>query len=423
MPRYLRIGFTVFALVAVGCAPERHAVRLRTADGQVRTTTPPLRPPVEVQVEEVSRAVRAIARTIAPVADPLESARQRFGVPIRGGVYVFSARTQQVRPLDAAAAEREDLPPELLAQTRGYLGWCESIRKHGDCLQIVRNGGILDAHGRYAVAMGIAQGETIEATKDSLKGMVDPDAVMAMLVSGMTMYMMLWVLPEPISKGVAAVLTAALVVYLGVDTLYALGRGWKALVDSVDKATTFEELRAAGERFGRVMGANTARILFMLATAAIGGEANLAKVAPTLPGAAQASRLALGEGSVALEAVGAVESVVVAEAGLTIVLAPGAVVMASHGGFLGSKRGPLANPPYQELQNGDAVIGGRTFSGHALDQMRNRGLTPAVVEDAIQNGTRSPDPIPGRFRFYEPRNNLTVITEGERVVTVIPGER
>lgn len=372
------LSLLVLALAAVGCAPGRHTVRLRTADGQVRTTTPRPRPPIEVPKEEIHQAVRALARKVIPAADPLEFTRQKFEVPVRGGVYVFNPRTQQIRPLDAAAAAREDLPPELVAQARGYLGWCESIHKHGDCLQILRNGGILDAHGRYAVAMAIAQGETIEATKESLKGMVNPDAVMAMVVSGMTMYMMLWVLPEPVSKGIAAVVTVALVVYLGVDTLYTLGWGWKALVDAADKATSFEELRKAGTDFGKVMGADTARILFMLATAAMGnGAAGMAKIGPTLPGAAQASRLAVAEGGIGLEALGTVESVTIAESGLTIGLAAGAEIhsslMIGQGSGASGGESPASNPKNAVLlrkqlasEAGEAELkagGGRPIAG------------------------------------------------------------
>jgi hypothetical protein len=91
-------------------------------------------------------------------------------------------------------------------------------------------------------------------------------------------------------------------------------------------------------------------------------------------------------------------------------------------GFLGSRRAPLANAAEQPLRNADSVIGGRTFSGHALDQMQNRGLMPSVVENTIQHGVRSADPIAGRFRFFDPVNNVTVITEGKRVVTAIPGK-
>jgi hypothetical protein len=53
--------------------------------------------------------------------------------------------------------------------------------------------------------------------------------------------------------------------------------------------------------------------------------------------------------------------------------------------------------------------------------MQNRGLMPSVVENTIRTGVRSADPIVGRTRFYDAVNNVTVITEGERVVTAIPG--
>jgi hypothetical protein len=53
--------------------------------------------------------------------------------------------------------------------------------------------------------------------------------------------------------------------------------------------------------------------------------------------------------------------------------------------------------------------------------MQNRGLMPSVVENTIRTGARFADPIVGRTRFYDPINNVTVITEGERVVTAIPG--
>src|SRR5689334_9397204 len=81
----------LLALAGAGCAPSLHTVRLRTADGQeVRTTTPPPRPPLVLSKEEVHRAVRALEQKIVPVADPLEFARQRFEVPLREGVYLFN---------------------------------------------------------------------------------------------------------------------------------------------------------------------------------------------------------------------------------------------------------------------------------------------------------------------------------------------
>src|SRR3954464_4888992 len=91
------LSFLLFALLQVGCAPTRHSVRLQAADGQVRTTVPPPRPPVALAKEEVRRAVRALSQKVVPVADPVEFARERFEAPIREGVYLFNARTMELK--------------------------------------------------------------------------------------------------------------------------------------------------------------------------------------------------------------------------------------------------------------------------------------------------------------------------------------
>src|ERR1043165_3742153 len=99
----------VFALAAGGCVPGRHLVRLRTTDGQVQTTTPRPRPPVAVPKEEIHHAVRTLAHKVIPAPAPLDFPRQKFEIPVRGGVYAFNPRTQQIQPLDEAAVAREDL--------------------------------------------------------------------------------------------------------------------------------------------------------------------------------------------------------------------------------------------------------------------------------------------------------------------------
>jgi RHS repeat-associated protein len=64
-------------------------------------------------------------------------------------------------------------------------------------------------------------------------------------------------------------------------------------------------------------------------------------------------------------------------------------------------------------------IGGRDYSGHALDRMQGRGVPPSAVEDAIQNGARTPGNTPGT-EVHSGSNGVTVVTgNGGRVVTVI----
>ncbi|MCY3821372.1 MAG: DUF4258 domain-containing protein [Gammaproteobacteria bacterium] len=89
-------------------------------------------------------------------------------------------------------------------------------------------------------------------------------------------------------------------------------------------------------------------------------------------------------------------------------------------GFRGSKGLELENAPYQTRRNQPTTINDREFSAHALDQMQNRGVTPSVVESAINSGGRFPTQ-PGTTGFYDAGNDLRVIMNSDtgRVVTVI----
>jgi hypothetical protein len=108
------------------------------------------------------------------------------------------------------------------------------------------------------------------------------------------------------------------------------------MVRELDAATTFNEVRSAGQRYGRLVGAQTAKILILLATAAIAQGGLIARLMK-LPQAVQASAtLAAETGGVTLEAVGAVKGAQVLQGGVAITVAgaaqgAAAVAMAAHG--------------------------------------------------------------------------------------------
>jgi hypothetical protein len=327
---FAHLPLLLIVLVQVGCAPAPHTVRFRTADGEFRVTTPAPRAPMALPKEEVHRAVRALAKQVVPVADPAAFARERFGMPVMEGVYLLDARTKELKPADKATEANEEPPPEMLEQARKYLRYCEARQMPGDCFGALHGRRTLDAHGRYTVAMGIAIAGTFEATHESLKDMLSVQEVLSMVVAGVTMYAVLWVLPEPTSKGLAAAITIVMVGYVGVHTLYSVGTGFADLIENSEKATTFEALHDEGERFAGVMGADTAQVLVMVATAAVGsGFGQFLKVLPKLPGAPQASQLAVAEGGVSFEQLGSVEGVTIGKGGLTISLSGGAVLATS----------------------------------------------------------------------------------------------
>lgn len=89
--------------------------------------------------------------------------------------------------------------------------------------------------------------------------------------------------------------------------------------------------------------------------------------------------------------------------------------------FVGSKRNQYQNVPYQPVRNAPQTINKRHYSGHAIDQMQNRGIKPSVVEHTIQNGNKEEILRKGKItiRYYDPKNNITVVSnDNDKVVTV-----
>ena len=63
-------------------------------------------------------------------------------------------------------------------------------------------------------------------------------------------------------------------------------------------------------------------------------------------------------------------------------------------------------------------INGRDYTGHALDRMQGRGVTPSSVEDAIENGTSTPGNQPDTT--VHSGDGVTVVTGSNgQVITVI----
>ena len=115
------------------------------------------------------------------------------------------------------------------------------------------------------------------------------------------------------SKALAAGLTLALLAWLPAHTVWSLMDGWAALVHEVDRATSYAQIEQAAERFRKVMGENTARVVVMLATAALaGGAAKFAAKLPKLPGFERAAQWAEAQGLKLAEA-GEVEAAAAAE--------------------------------------------------------------------------------------------------------------
>jgi hypothetical protein len=93
--------------------------------------------------------------------------------------------------------------------------------------------------------------------------------------------------------------------------------------------------------------------------------------------------------------------------------------------FNGNSGFQLQSPAGVPPRNDPATIDGVPYSGHALDQMQNRGLFPSVTGQAIQNGLQGLSKVPDASVSYDPVNNVSVIQNNltGNVITVLPGDR
>ncbi|HLL52165.1 MAG TPA: HNH endonuclease signature motif containing protein [Myxococcaceae bacterium] len=212
-----------------------------------------------------------------------------------------------------------------------YTRWCERKGQTQDCLKILEHEGSyvrIGEYGRRTLAMHFAVDMIGEEAAAALKGMADPAAIHATLVTSMAVFLTLLVLPEPTSKAIAAHLATALITYLGLETFSSIVSGWMDLREVVRGTYSFDQIREAGQRFGSVLGRSAARVFVMLTTAAIGSTLGLAGKLPSLPGANQAAVFAANNGF-QLSAVGQVSSVTVAASGTVSIVLPAASIAMS----------------------------------------------------------------------------------------------
>ncbi len=314
--------------------------------------------PVAVERRMFEVAVGALGREVSISPRPREAARRLFADALPPRAYaarlslgVVSKADVGRDPLLASSAD--------LSLTRAYGHWCERKGGPRDCLRLLEEGPALDEEGRRTLAFQMALDSVWDETAEALKDLTDRDAIVAMLATTGAVYFGLWLLPEPVTKGVAAVLTVGLIAYLGWDTVWSLIQGFRVMAARGRDATSFGEIRDAGERYGAVMGKNAARVFLLLTTAALSGTAQtLAARLPTLPGAPGAALVGVGQGGLRLAAV---ETVAVSSVGVVSIAVDSTVVamtadtgvhehhIASNKWWDSTKNGGPWSPRFQRL--------------------------------------------------------------------------
>jgi hypothetical protein len=182
----------------------------------------------------------------------------------------------------------------------GYGRLCERRGAPGDCFWLLGDGPhdtTLSHPDRFALALSLALTPAVEAATGVLQ---DYSAhAMTMLLTGLSLYLVVLMAPEPISKSLAIAMTLFLWGYLGSE-LWELISATKDLWDEAEAARTFLELREASERYAQVLGPNTLRVLIILATWKASAKGKEAMTGSGLPGFPQAVQNAASAGRVHL---------------------------------------------------------------------------------------------------------------------------
>jgi hypothetical protein len=206
----------------------------------------------------------------------------------------------------------------------GYARLCERRGSPGDCFSLLGDGPhdiMLSHRDRFALALTLSLAPAMEAATGVLRD-VSAHAMTALL-SGLSLYLVVLMAPEPVSKGLAVAMTLFLWGYLGSE-LWGLISATKQLWDEVESASTFHELRGASERYAQVLGPNTLRVLIVLATWKAGARGKEAMAGGGLPGFPQAVRNAATAGRFRLPAAASeATSVSVLEGRLVLTLPSG----------------------------------------------------------------------------------------------------
>ncbi len=358
--------------------------------------------PVPLERADLEWALQRLARDVRLDGSPRQAALARLEASLAqheeaasvsaGGDYLAEVSRDRVLSL----APRSQWGPVALtpvAEERlrtQYQQWCQK-RGGGDCLGLFDDGAFFLTDDRRALALALALDSVLEETRHALVRELDPRILVGLVVWSAVLYLGLLLVPEPVTKALAASLTVLLVALLGLSTFWALIEGWAQMANRAHHATTFEELREAGQAYAQMLGTTAARALILAVATVVSGPlgqlATRVRAMPAYP-LAQAQWQAQG-GAMVLE-----EAAAVAQEGALAVALEAVEVVAT------SPQGALA---VVMLKKG--AMGGRRGprSGRSTTTaIQHRGGNKQVLTDRGERWHLSRDKGPGDIPLKDP---------------------
>ncbi|MBZ4420953.1 hypothetical protein [Myxococcus sp. RHSTA-1-4] len=219
---------------------------------------------------------------------------------------------------------------------KSFGGLCQPGQRGDNCLSLLDDGMRLGEWDKLGVALGLSLEPLKESIARAVENTLAPQLFYSVIATGLVTWAVLAANPEPVFTKAAAIVSAVLLVYLGVETFLEVVEASRELKRATDRATTWVELEQAGQRFANRVGPEVARVFVLAVTVVVshgmaGGAAFLASRLSLLPRFSEAAAVGASRVGIHLANVGDVRAVAVVGNTVVVSLPATAVVMAAQG--------------------------------------------------------------------------------------------
>ncbi|NVJ09932.1 hypothetical protein HUW63_32500 [Myxococcus sp. AM001] len=218
---------------------------------------------------------------------------------------------------------------------KSFGGICERGQRRDHCLSLLDDGMGLGEWDKLGIALGLSLEPLKESIVRAVEKTLAPQLFYTVIATGLVTWAVLAANPEPVFTKAAAIVSAVLLIYLGVETFLEVVDASRELKGATDLATTWVELEQAGQRFANRVGPEVARVFVLAVTVVVshgmtGGAAWLASRLSMLPRFTEAAVAGASGVGVNLANVGQVRAVAVVGSTVIISLPATAVAMAAQ---------------------------------------------------------------------------------------------
>ncbi|WP_255208429.1 hypothetical protein [Myxococcus sp. AM009] len=219
---------------------------------------------------------------------------------------------------------------------KSFGGLCEPGQRRDHCLSLLDDGLGLGAWDKLGVALGLSLEPLKERIARSVEKTLAPQLFYTVIATGLITWAVLAANPEPVFTRAAAIVSAVLLIYLGLETFLEVVDASRELKTATDRATTWVELEQAGHRFANRVGPEVARVFILAVTVVVsqgmtGGAAWLASRLSMLPHFTDAAVAGGAQAGIHLAHIGQVSVVAVEGSTVVVSLPATAIAMTAQG--------------------------------------------------------------------------------------------